>query len=380
MYAFLHPSGGLMTTLDAIYADRGSQQMDALLREPDVSQICVNRHDLIFYWDSRGPKKITETIFSSPQQYISWLDSLLTKTDAGTRSVANANTSVIEASFIPDATDLYGSIHISTREITRDQPALTIRKQPRENVTLDQMLNDRMMNEEMRMFLEMAMHGRLNILISGGSGAGKTTLARAFGHFIDPANRVITVEEIDELHLADQRENVVALTTYRSRDELGRVVREVTLDDLVREALRMRGDRIWVGETRGKEAYALVKACNSGHDGSITTVHADTGPQAVEQLSTYVMEAGLDTLVAQKQVSRAFNLVVQVSKEKMGRRVIREITELEAALETGGQQRSVPLYTYDPDTEGFSTQGQPTRRLRQALERYGVNYSDLRYH
>jgi pilus assembly protein CpaF len=201
-------------------------------------------------------------------------------------------------------------------------------------------------------------------------------MARAFSHFIDPSNRVVTVEEIDELHLQDRLENVVALTSYRLRDEEGRMVRETTLDDLVREALRMRADRIWVGETRGKEAYALIKAANSGHDGSVTTIHADSGKQAIDQLNAYVMEYGLDASVAQKQVAQAFNLVVQVGKEKMGRRVVREITELESALE-GAQQRYVSLYHYDPENETFVSDGRPTQRLINALARYGVNYDAI---
>jgi pilus assembly protein CpaF len=363
------------TALLGIFETTGSMEMNNMMVSPRVTQICVNRHDRIFYWDEYGPKKVTETIFGTPQQYMDWLDHLLTLTDAGFKKVEGARTSVIEASFRPDVTNLYGSIHISTKEVTRDEPALTIRKQPNEVVSLDQMLAADVMNTDMRFFLEQAIRGRLNILISGNSGAGKTTMARAFSQFIDPANRVITVEEIDELHLQDRLENVVPLTTYRFRNDDGQTIRETSLEDLVRDALRMRADRIWVGETRGKEAYALVKACNSGHDGSVTTVHADSGPEAVEQLVTYVMEAGLPAEVSQKQVSRAFNLVVQVGREKMGKRVIREITELEGVME-GSKQRSIRLYYYDVDTETYKSDTRPSPRLITAMARYGVNYNE----
>lgn len=363
--------------LDSLFSgdDKGSLRMFAMLRDPNVTQICVNRHDRIIYWDMGGQRMVNDMIFPGPTQYVSWLNQLLDLTDAEYRNVSAASVSVIEASFRSDKTEVHGSVHIATSEVTRGEPALTIRKQPRNFIKLDDMLRLGMMNTEMRMFLQLAVHGRLNIVISGGSGAGKTTLARSLSDFVDPANRVITVEEIDELHLDEKLPNVVSLTGFRRRDDDGRLVRETTMEELVRESLRMRGDRIWVGETRGREAYALVKACNSGHDGSITTVHADNGPQAVRQLVTYVMESGLAENVAREQVSRAFHIVVQVAKEKMGRRVIREITELEPVLE-GSQQRATTLFTYDASREAFITTGRPSRRLLEALARYGVNLDE----
>lgn len=367
----------MTSDLDSLFSgdDKGTLRMFAMLRDPNVSQICINRHDRIIYWDQGGQRLVNDLVFPGPTQYVAWLDQLLDLTDSEYQQVAGARVSVIEASFRPDRTEVHGSVHIATSEVTRGEPALTIRKQPRNFVRLDDMLRSGMMNTEMRMFLQQAVHGRLNLVISGGSGAGKTTLARALSDYVDPVNRVITVEEIDELHLDEKLPNIVSLISYRSRDEEGRLVRETTMEELVREALRMRGDRIWVGETRGREAYALTKACNSGHDGSITTVHADNGPQAVRQLVTYVMESGVTEQVAREQVSRAFHLVVQVGKEKMGRRVIREITELEPVLE-GAQQRSSTIFSYDSSRESFVTVGRPSRRLAEAMARYGVNFDD----
>lgn len=339
-----------------------------LLRDPTVSQIMANSHDRIFFTNREGTMRVNEPLFPTPADYLEFLNRLLLLTDSLWQDVRTAPVPVIEASF---RGTLYGSVHICTREITRGDPVLTIRKQPIVNISLDQMLDDGMLNTPMRLFLELAVRGRLNILLSGGSGAGKTTMARALAEFIAPHERVLTVEEIDELHLGDRLPNVVALTTSRIRDTEGRPLRETTLNDLVREGLRMRADRIWVGETRGKEAYALVKACNSGHDGSVTTVHGDDDAQAVRQLVTYVMEAGVSEEVARDQVARAFDLVIQIERVAPGRRAVTMITELESTRE-GTEQRRSPLFTYDHEHHQFLTVGAPTPALLRRLGRYGV--------
>ena len=355
--------------------DHAQTRMFELMNDPDVSQITVNRFDSVFYTDGRGTQFVPD-MFDSPASYVRWLDELLDLTDVGYTSVEDSNSSVIEGSFDPGRTNLHGSIHIATAELTRGDPALTIRKQPHQIITLDTMLSQGMMSEEMRRFLELGVRGRSNFLIAGGSGAGKTTLARALSWYIDHNQRIITIEEIDELHLADRLPNVVSLTTFKKVGPNGETLRRVELEDLVREALRMRADRIWVGETRGRESYALVKACNSGHDGRCTTIHADSGKQAVQQLVTYVMEAGMVEEVAREQVAQAFHLVVQISRVKMGRRVITEITELEPVRE-GTEQRRNTLFVYDHASGGFRQTGQPSPRLLQDWARYGVNYESV---
>lgn len=358
--------------------DRGTQTMMELLRNPEVQDIRCNRHDRIFFTDAGGPKML-DRIFPGPEQYVAFINQLLPLTDVGYQSLESTNTSVIEGSFRADRTNIKGSVFIATEEITRGEPALVIRKQPTDLITLDKMFEQGLMSLDMRMFLEYAVRGRLNMLISGGSGAGKTTLARALSWFVDPAERVLTCEEIDELHLDDRLPNVVAMTTFRELDEEGRTIREQHLEDLVRHALRMRGDRIWIGETRGKEAYALVKACLSGHDGSVTTVHANHAAQAINQLVSYVMESHLTEQVARDQVAGAFHLAVQIQKVELGRRVITEIVELEDVQE-GNKQRRNDLWRYNPAHKQFERLGRPSPRLISALARHNVNYDEVEHH
>lgn len=364
--------------LDALFGAEGSPgsiQMFQLLSDRDVAQVTVNSHDRIFYVDQRGAVKINTPIWATAAEYVDWLNVLLRFTDAGFADIRDARTHVIEGSFT-HASGLFGSVHICLPEITRGEPILTVRKQPPTLISLDEMLAQKMMSAEMRLTLEALVRGRANLLVSGGSGAGKTTLLRALSQFIDPMNRVITVEDTAELNLT--LADAPSLTTFIDRDPDGRIVRDVGLTQLVKEALRMRPDRIWVGETRGAEAYALTKAALSGHDGAATTIHADDPQQAVKQLVSYVLEAGVPEEAARDQVARAFHVVVQVARISPTRRAITAITEIEPVRETGTEQRRNPLYLYDHQRDAFVRHGAgPSPRLRAALARYGVNFSEL---
>ena len=361
-----------------------------LLTNSEVSQILINGYDRLFYTDANGVKQ-KPNVFPDEASYIECLYNFI-KMFVDTNDVFDVHlrsrTGVIEGSFNPSKTNIHGSLHVVTRDVARRGPVVTIRKQPEIPITLEQMQQATAnrkpvpaFNKGMQDFLKAAVKGRSNILISGGSGVGKTTLMRALScgtGGIDPSHRVITIEEIDELHIANRIPNAVSLMTFRKQNSSGESLLYVSVDDLVREALRMRADRIWIGEVRGKEAYALIKACNSGHEGSCTTIHADSAIQAIRQLITYTMEAGVSEQVAREQVSQAFSVVVQMGRGPFGRRIISEIVEIEPVSE-GNVPRQNPLYHYDLETDTFVQTGNPSNKLiNQWKNRGGVNYYDLR--
>jgi pilus assembly protein CpaF len=350
------------------------EQLWNLLFAPEIADIRINRHDRVFYFDGFSTKQL-QNVFSSAQDYKDFITSLLPLTDVGFVSYEDVDIPLLEGSFTDATTQgkLKGSLIVATDILTRAEPSLVIRKQPIDIITLDTMVEQQMLNPAMRNLLVAAVQGRQNILISGGSGAGKTTLARALAQFIDPAQRVLTVEEIDELHLDDRLPNVVALTTHTKRDVNGRVVEEQSLEDLVRHALRMRPDRIVVGEVRGPEATALIKSCLSGHDGSLTTIHANNATQAAKQLITYATESpGITESIAREYVAQAFSLAVQISRVALGRRVVTEIVELDPVRE-GTEQRTSPLWLYDHQRQGWQQAGSPSGRLIENMQRHNTN-------
>jgi pilus assembly protein CpaF len=203
--------------------------------------------------------------------------------------------------------------------------SISIRKFPKQSLTLDMMIRRQNLSPEVARLLEIAASTRLNILISGGTGSGKTTLLNAVSQYIDPDERVITVEDAVELRL--QQPHVVQMETRPPNIE---GVGEVAQRELVRNALRMRPDRIIVGEVRGPEAFDMLQAMNTGHDGSMSTVHANSPRDALYRLENMVMMANLSLPLRaiRMQIASAVNLVVHIERMRDGIRRVQSVAEV----------------------------------------------------
>lgn len=242
------------------------------------------------------------------------------------RIVTGVGRRIDEASPLVDARLADGSrVNIIIPPLALDGPAISIRKFARTSLSLDRMAEQGNMSRAMAALLKAAAASRLNILVSGGTGSGKTTLLNALSQQIAPDERIVTIEDAAELQL--QQPHVVRLETRPANLE-GRG--EVTMRDLVRNALRMRPDRIIIGEIRGAEAIDMLQAMNTGHDGSLGTIHANRPREAITRLENMVALAGLSLPVVamRTQIASAVDLIVQVARMKDGVRRITSITEV----------------------------------------------------
>lgn len=243
-----------------------------------------------------------------------------------TRIVTGVGRRIDEASPLVDARLPDGSrVNIIIPPLALDGPALSIRKFSRRNIDLDHMAEQGNMSPQMATFFKIAARCRLNILISGGTGSGKTTLLNALSQPISPDERIVTIEDAAELQL--RQPHVVRLETRPPNLE-GRG--EVTQRDLVKNALRMRPDRIILGEIRGAEAMDMLQAMNTGHDGSLSTLHANRPREALIRLENMVAMAGfqLSPLAVRTQIAAAVQLIVQISRMRDGIRRVTSISEI----------------------------------------------------
>ena len=204
-------------------------------------------------------------------------------------------------------------------------PVITIRKFKKNIVTMDDLVLNGTLTPYMAEFLEVAVKAKLNILVVGPSGSGKTTLLNILGNYIDERERIITIEDVMELNL--KQKHVVSLET-RSANYDG--VKEVSVRDLVRNSLRMRPDRIIIGEVRGSEAFDLLQAMNSGHDGSLTTLHANSSRDALSRLETMILMDGLKIPMGalREYIGNAIDIIVYITRMKDGKRKIVDISEV----------------------------------------------------
>lgn len=293
----------------------GIGPLETLLADDTISDIMVNGPNQIFV-ERRGRLELTDVRFRSPQHVVA----------VSQRIAASIGRRVDETNPTCDARLADGSrVNIVLPPIAIDGACISIRKFAKRRLDLQSMAASGCMSEQMAKVLEIAAACRLNIIISGGTGSGKTTLLNALSRLVDARERVVTIEDAAELQL--QQPHVVRLETRPASTEGSG---EISQRDLVRNALRMRPDRIILGETRGAEAFDVLQAMNTGHDGSMTTVHANTPRDALSRLENMVLMStgNLPLRAIRCQIAGAVNMIVQVARMRDGVRRIQNITEV----------------------------------------------------
>ena len=294
----------------------GLGPLEALLYEPSISDILVNGYNNV-YVERIGKLELTSIKFNDNNHLMKIINRIVTR--IGRR--------IDESSPMVDARLKDGSrVNAIIPPLAIDGPSLSIRRFAVDKMKLDDLVDKGALTQYMAEFLKIAACSKLNILISGGTGSGKTTMLNAISNFIPNNERIITLEDSAELQL--QLPHVLRLETRQANIE-GKG--EITLRDLVRNALRMRPDRIIIGEVRSGEAFDMLQAMNTGHEGSLTTVHANSARDALGRLENMVSMIGLDipAKTIRKQISSAIHLVIQLSRLEDGSRRIMSIQEVD---------------------------------------------------
>lgn len=293
----------------------GVGPIEPLLTDDSVTDILVNGPDQVFV-ERHGRLELTACKFRDNAHVV----------NVAQRIAASVGRRVDESSPMVDARLADGSrVNVVLPPLALKGACISIRKFSRRNITLDRMALQGNMSAKMARVLEIATASRLNVVISGGTGSGKTTLMNAMSRNIDARERIVTIEDAAELQL--QQPHVVSLETRPDNMEgFGGISQR----DLVRNALRMRPDRIILGETRGTEAFDVLQAMNTGHDGSMTTVHANSPRDAITRLESMVMMANgnLPLTSIRRQIAGAVHLIVQVERMRDGVRRVVRITEI----------------------------------------------------
>jgi pilus assembly protein CpaF len=293
----------------------GLGPLEVLLADPAVEEVMVNGPGTVFV-ERGGRIEATEVAFADEEEL----------RDAIERILAPLGRRVDELSPMVDARLADGSrVNVVIPPLAIDGPLVSIRRFGARRPGPDELVALGTLSAAQRQALAAAVGGRRSILVSGGTGSGKTTLLNALSSFISPAERVVTIEDAAELRL--QQPHVVRLESRPSGVE-GRG--EVTIRDLLRNALRMRPDRIVIGEVRGAEALDLLTALNTGHDGALSTVHANSPADALSRLQTLALMAGvgLPHAAVAEQLQRGIDLVVHLERRGDGARVVTEIAEV----------------------------------------------------
>jgi pilus assembly protein CpaF len=293
----------------------GLGPLESLLRDPAISDILINRHDQV-YIERNGVLELTGVVFKDDRHLLRIIE----------RIVSAVGRRIDESSPMVDARLADGSrVNAIIPPVALDGPAVSIRRFRTERLGAQDLVERGSLTQPMLDFLKAAVGSRLNIIVSGGTGAGKTTLLNVLSGFISDKERIVTIEDAAELML--RQRHVVRMETRPANIEGRGAIKQ---RDLVINALRMRPDRIVLGEVRGEEAVDMLQSMNTGHDGGLTTIHANTARDALHRLDTMVAMANLNLpdKAIRQQVASAIHLLVHVSRLADGRRVVNGVTEI----------------------------------------------------
>ena len=309
--------GSVRDDLVAAVADEvlGLGPIEGLINEPAVSEIMVNAPDEVFY-EKEGRLYLSSVRFRDEAHIMRIIE----------RIVAPLGRRVDESSPMVDARLPDGSrVNVILPPVAPKSPTITIRKFQADKMTIEDLIQLNSLTREVAEFLRACVLVRLNIIISGGTGTGKTTMLNALSSFIPDTERIVTIEDPTELRL--QQGHVVSLEARPASLE-GKG--EVTMRDLVRNSLRMRPDRIIVGEVRGPEAFDMMQAMNTGHEGSLGTVHANTPRDALARIENMILMAGLDLPMRaiREQIASAIHMVIQIARLPDGTRRLTKVSEI----------------------------------------------------
>jgi pilus assembly protein CpaF len=316
--------------LDEIF---GLGPLEPLLKDPTVSDILVNRPDRV-YIERAGKLELTPLSFKDNAHLMQIIE----------RIVSRVGRRVDESSPMVDARLADGSrVNAIIPPLAIDGPCLSIRRFGRDPVTARQMIENQTLTEAMLELLSSMVKGRLNILVSGGTGAGKTTLLNVLSGYIPNSDRIVTIEDAAELQL--KQEHVVRLETRPPNIEGKGAVRQ---RQLVINSLRMRPDRIVVGEVRGEEAFDMLQAMNTGHEGSLTTVHANSPRDAIARVENMVSMANLNIpeRAVRQQLSSAVHAVVQIARLSDGTRKVITVSEV-TGMDDNGSVDMQDIFSFD---------------------------------
>lgn len=328
--------------VEAVYSSiRGLGLLDTIMADDSITEVMINGPDCIFV-EQNGMVHRLNQAFESEKRL----------RDIIQRIVGKAGRAVDEAHPIVDTRLQNGDrVNVVLRPISLTGPIVTIRKFSKNPMTIEKLIQYGSITKEIAEFLELLVRAKYNIFISGGTGSGKTTFLNALSNYIPKDERIITIEDSAELQI----EGIENLVSLESRNANSSGEGEITIRDLIKSSLRMRPDRIVVGEVRGEEALDMLQAMNTGHDGSLSTGHANSSFDMMSRLETMVIQGseGLPLVAIRQQIVSALDIVIHLSRLRDHSRKTMEISEV-IGLDERGNIMLNPLYVFRED-KSFSS-------------------------